>query len=496
MNSSKMLKILFVTPEAVPFIKTGGVADVSGSLPLKLQELGHQVRIVIPKYALIDERRHKIHEVVRLKEEYEEVNRKKVMFSFRSSFLVATKTRVQIYFLDNQDYFANRKGIYTDPKNGKPYLDNDERFILLTKSVFALILKLGWVPDIIHCNDWQSALIPIYLKSVYKDVPELKNIKTLLTIHNFENQGVFPAETFAKTELPKELKTDKGLSFDGKINFLKGGLLYSDLVNTVSGNYVNELCSDPDVSFGLKNVLCKRRDDFYGILNGIDTVVWNPEKDKRIPKKYSVKNFEDKRINKKALCEKFNFQYDENIPIISIISRLTESKGIDFLMKDFNELLKLKANFILLGDGELKYKKFFEEKTKKSNHKFACQIGFDENLAHLVQAGSDMILIPSKYEPCGLNQMYGLMYGTIPIVRKTGGLADTIKNFDEKDFSGNGFVYEKFSISDMIKTINRAITLYSDRTLWEKLAKSGMKSNFSWTNSTGLYLDLYRKLVG
>ncbi|MBN1637394.1 MAG: glycogen synthase GlgA [Ignavibacteriales bacterium] len=496
MNSSKMLKILFVTPEAVPFVKTGGVADVSGSLPLKLQELGHQVRIIIPKYALVDERRHKIHEVVRLKEEYEEVKGKKIMFSFRSSFLVATKTRVQIYFLDNKDYFANRKGIYTDPKNGKPYSDNDERFILLTKSVFSLILKLGWIPDIIHCNDWQSALIPIYLKTVYKDVPELQNIKTLLTIHNFENQGIFPLDTFDKMELPKELKSEKGLLFDGKINFLKGGLNYTDLINTVSDNYVKELCSDAEVSFGLKNILCKRREDFSGILNGIDTAVWNPEKDKRIPKKYSIKNFEDKQINKKALCERFNFNFDENVPIISIVSRLTESKGIDFLMKGFKELLKVKANFILLGDGEIRYKKFFEEKAKKSNNKFACQIGFDENLAHLVKAGSDMILIPSKYEPCGLNQMYGLMYGTIPIVRKTGGLADTIKNFDEKNFSGNGFVYEKFTMPDMIKTINRAINLFSKRAIWEKLAKTGMKSNFSWANSTHQYVDIYRKLVG
>lgn len=496
MTSSKSLKILFVTPEAVPFIKTGGVADVSGTLPLKLQDQGHQVRTIIPKYALIDERRHKIHEVVRLNEEYENVNGKKIKFSFRSSFLVATKTRVQIYFLDNQNYFANRKGIYTEPKTGKPYIDNDERFILLAKSVFNLILKLGWIPDIIHCNDWQTSLIPIYLKTLYKNVTELKDIKTILTIHNFENQGTFSPETFDKMELPKELKSDKALLLDGKINFLKGGLLYADIINTVSENYKNETCTEDEISYGLKNVLCKRKNDYYGILNGIDTLVWNPEKDKRIPKRYSIKNFEDKKVNKKALCERLHFQYDENTPIISIISRLTESKGIDFLMKDFNELLKIKANFVLLGDGETKYKKFFEEKAKKSNHKFACQIGFDENLAHLVQAGSDMILIPSKYEPCGLNQMYGLMYGTIPIVRKTGGLADTVTDFDENNFTGNGFVYEKFNFVDMLKAINRAIGIYADKVVWEKLAKAGMKSDFSWTNSTHKYIEIYRKLVG
>ena len=269
----KKLKILFVTSEVVPFVKTGGLADVSSALPQKLLELGHEVRIVLPKYGAIDERKFKIHEVVRLKDLTTHIGEKEVTFSLRSSFLVGSKARVQIYFLDNREYFSSRHSLYTDQHTNRDFKDNDERFILLSKSVFELVNKLGWVPDIIHCNDWQTSLIPIFQKILYKDDESFKGIKTLLTVHNINSQGIFPKSAFKKTGLPDELADNNSVILDGKFNMLHCGLNYADAISTVSETYAKELCSIPEASAGLKNDLSKRKKDFYGIVNGIDPLV-------------------------------------------------------------------------------------------------------------------------------------------------------------------------------------------------------------------------------
>lgn len=496
MSPSKKLKVLFVTSEVVPFVKTGGLADVSSALPQKLHELGHQVRILVPKYGAIDERKFKIHEVVRLKDLSTSIGKKEVNFSLRSSFLVGSKARVQIYFLDSKEYFSDRPAIYSDPLTGKDFPDNDERFILLARAVFELINKLGWVPDIIHCNDWQTGLVPLYLKTVYKEDPVFQNIKTIFTIHNISYQGVFGKSTFAKTNLPAELNSDKGLLHDGKVNFLKAALNYSDILSTVSPTYANELCDKDEFSGSLQKVLCKRKDDLFGIINGIDPLVWNPEKDKKIPKKYNIKKLQDKKINKKELAEKFGLEYVENRPIIGMIGRLNTNKGLDLLQKAFKEFMKLDVAFVLLGTGERKYYRFLEEAFAKYHGKFSLYLGFDDSLAHLIEAGSDMLLMPSRHEPCGLNQMYSLTYGTIPIVHRTGGLADTVEDFDPKTGNGNGFVFEKYDSTELLNTIKRAIDLYTnDDKNWDKLMKSGMKSNFSWMESSKNYIDLYKKLL-
>ena len=496
MPPSKKLKILFVTSEVVPFIKTGGLADVSSALPQKLQELGHQIRIVVPKYGAIDERKYKIHEVVRLKDLSTKIGDKDVTFSLRSSFLVGQKTRVQIYFLDNQEYFGSRHSLYEDPITDKDFADNDERFILLARSVFELINKLGWVPDIIHCNDWQCGLIPAYLKTTYKDEELFKPVKTLFTIHNLAFQGVFPKSTFQKTGLPEELNSDKGVISGGKVNYMKTALMYADIINTVSPTYAKEICTDKEISAGLLKVLSKRKKDIYGIINGIDDIIWNPEKDKNIAKKFSLKNIQDKKLNKKALAEKFGFDYKEDVPVIGIISRLLDGKGFDLIQKGFNDLMKLNIHLVLLGTGNKKYHKFFQTAASKYRNKFSAYLGFDDELAHLIEAGSDMFLMPSKYEPCGLNQMYSLMYGTVPIVRETGGLADTVQKYNEKSQSGNGFVFKNYSEKDMLKEIKRAVKIYNnDKDAWTKMMKTGMKSNFTWLSSSKNYVDLYKKAV-
>jgi len=496
MPSGKKYKILFITSEVYPFVKTGGLADISSALPQKLQEMGHLVRIVVPKYGAIDERKFKIHEVVRLKDLSMKIGEKDVIFSLRSSFLIGPKTRVQIYFLDNPEYFGSRHSLYNDPLTNEEYPDNDERFILLARSVYELIQKLGWVPDIIHCNDWQCGLVPAYLKTMFRNDPIFKNVKSLFTIHNLGFQGVFPKTTFEKTALPKEANSDKGILHKGSINFIKSGLVYSDMINTVSETYAKEICTSKDLGLGFEELLSKRKKDLYGILNGIDETVWNPEVDTKIAKKFSAKNLEFKAENKKALADNFNFEYKPEVPVLGMITRLYDNKGMDILEKSFPELMKMDIQLVLLGTGEKKYNKFFMNMASKYNDKFSCFIGFDDELAHLIEAGSDMFLMPSKFEPCGLNQLYSLVYGTVPIVRKTGGLADTVQKFNPKTNTGNGFVFDKYSSKDFVAEIKSAIKLFSsDPQLWKTIQLNGMKSDFSWMNSTKRYVDLYKKLT-
>ncbi len=495
MPPSKKYKILFVTSEVVPFVKTGGLADVSSSLTQKLQELGHQVRILVPKYGAIDERKFKIHEVVRLKDLVTEIGGKQITYSLRSSFLVGSKVRVQLYFLDNEEYFGSRRSLYADPITGKDYKDNDERFILLAKSVFDLITKLGWIPDIIHCNDWQGGLVPIYLKSLFTTEPIFNNIRSVFTIHNLGFKGEFPAASLQKTKLT-EFFNEKDLLHNDKFSFLKCGIQFADSITTVSKTYANEICTNKDLSDGLFDVLKSREKSINGILNGIDLNVWNPEKDKQIAKKYSIKNIEAKQENKKQLVEKFGLIYDENKPVIGMISRLDEAKGFDLVQKAFKDLMNLNAQFILLGTGEKKYHTFFEKAVVKYPEKFACYLGFDDSLAHLIEAGSDMYLMPSKVEPCGLNQMYSLVYGTIPIVRKTGGLADTVENYDENTNTGNGFVFIENNEQALVNIVSKSIKIFSeDKKAWLKLQKNGMKSNFTWLSSSKEYIDLYKKIL-
>ncbi len=491
----KKYKILFVTSEVVPFMKTGGLADVSASLPQKLSEMGHEVRIVVPKYGAVDDRKFRIHEVVRLKDLQIKIGEKDVVFSIRSCFLPGQRIRVQIYFLDNDEYFGSRKSLYVDPETGKDYKDNNERFILMANSVFELISKLGWIPDIIHLNDWQCGLIPAYLKTKYANDEQFSKFKTLFTIHNLAYQGMFPKSSFYKTGLPEELNSEDGIEIYGKLNFMKSGLMFADTINTVSENYAHEIRTDDELGAGLKEVLEKRKDDLYGIVNGIDVKVWNPEKDKHLPKKYSIKNLSAKAVNKKVLAEKFGFTYDPNIPLVGLISRLYDSKGFDLISDAFPKLMKLNMQVVLLGTGDKKYHTFFEKMNQKYSDKFSCYLGFNDDLAHLIEAGSDLFLMPSKYEPCGLNQMYSLKYGTVPVVRETGGFVDTVFKFDESTGEGNGFSFKKYEVSALLKELKRALKVFEDKKTWGKIMKAGMKSDFSWSASAKKYVDLYKKVL-
>mgnify|MGYP000073681258 CR=1 FL=1 len=494
--STRKLKILFVTSEAIPFVKTGGLADVSAALPKMLTEMGHEVRLVIPKYGAVDERKFKVHDIIRLKDISIKIGDKDVVFSLKSCFLPGVRTRVQIYFLENYEYFGNRNSLYIDPKTGKDYSDNDERFILLNRSIMEMIIKLGWIPDIVHLNDWQCGLVPAYAKTIYKDCEGFDKLKTLFTIHNLAYQGKFPQSSFKKTGLPDYLDSEKkGIIHQGKLNFLKSGLIFSDVINTVSETYSVEIRTKDEYGEGLKDILAKRKDKLFGILNGIDLNIWHPEKDKLIPYNYSVKTLDKKVDNKIYLLERFGLKYDQNIPLIGVISRLYDSKGIDLIQKAFNDLMKLNLQFILLGTGDFKYHSFFEKMSMKYPEKFSCYLGFSDELAHMIEAGADMFLMPSKYEPCGLNQMYSLVYGTIPIVRETGGLADTVQKYNEKTGEGTGFVFKKYEASDLVSEVKRAIKVFNNKDAWLKLMKVAMNQDFSWKSSAKKYIDLYRKIL-
>ncbi|UCH64907.1 MAG: glycogen synthase GlgA [Ignavibacterium sp.] len=493
--AAKKYKILFVTSEVVPFVKTGGLADVSAALPQSLAELGHEVRIVVPKYGAVDDRKYKIHEVVRLKDLTVQIGNKEVVFSLKSCFLPGQRVRVQIYFLDNQEYFGSRNSLYVDPMTGKDYKDNDERFILLNLSITELIQKLGWIPDIIHCNDWQCGLVPAYLKAAAEDNELFNNFKTLFTIHNLAYQGIFPVTTFKKTGLPEQLNSKKGIQLNGKINFMKSGLIHSDVINTVSNTYAHEIRTSEEYGSGLKDVLSKRKNDLYGIINGIDTKVWNPEKDKHLPKKYNFKSIEAKQVNKEALTSRFGLEYKKDVPVFGIISRLYDSKGLDLIQKVFPDLMKLDLQLIVLGTGDNKYHKFLDKMSHKYKGIFACYLGFSDELAHLIEAGSDIFLMPSRYEPCGLNQMYSLKYGTIPIVHETGGLADTVIRYNEKTGQGTGFSFKKYDSKAFLKEIKRALKIFNDKKAWLKIVRAGMKTDFTWNSSAKKYIDLYKTIL-
>lgn len=489
---AKGLNILFCTSEVTPYSKTGGLADVSNSLPQELNALGHAVRIITPKYGPLDERRLRIYEIKRLTNIEIPIGDKITTCNIKSSFIVSPKGKVQVFLLENDEYFG-KDSPYQDPKTGKDYPNNDERFIFFNRAVVQVLGLLGWQPDVIHCNDWQTGLIPAYIKTIYSKDPLLQSVKSVFTIHNIAFQGLFNHDSFLKSGLPENIFNEEGVEYYNQFSFLKTGLMYSDAITTVSENYANEIATTHEYGMGFEGILKKRKKDLYGLLNGVDYTVWNPERDSLIPFRYSSKELPLKRENKKSLCKHFGLEYSPEVPIIGIISRLTDQKGFDLIQKIMPELMKEDVQFVLLGSGDKTYQKFFEGIKKKNKHKVGLHFGFSEDLAHFIEAGSDMYLMPSKYEPCGLNQMYSLRYGTIPIVRATGGLADTITEF--KNGKGNGFVFEKYESAELMKAIRRALKLYKNREEWIKLIRLAMAYDFSWLVSAKKYIELYRSII-
>jgi starch synthase len=490
---SRPLNILFVTSEVYPFAKTGGLADVSGALPKAIKDLGHEIRIMMPRYRFIGERKFRLHDIIRLHEIPIPVGTSVELGNVKSSFINNLKEKVQVYFLDNATYYG-RDGIYQSPTTKKDYKDNDERFIFFCRGVIETLKRLGWQPDIIHCNDWQTGLIPAYLKSMYMTDPFFKSMKTVFTIHNMAYQGAFPQESFPKSNLPASLFNPNGVEAYGNFNFLKTGIYFSDAITTVSEKYADEICKSPEIGAGLNGLLNSRRKDLFGILNGIDVQLWDPATDEYSFRKYDSKSIEAKVDNKRALLSKIGMDFSENRPVIGLISRLADQKGFDLVFDIIEDVIQLDVQIVMLVAGEKEYEKKIESLQKKYSKRIYAYIGYDNELAHMIEAGTDMFLMPSKYEPCGLNQMYSMRYGTVPIVRATGGLDDTVEDYTGNG-KGTGFKFEKYESKELMKVIQRALKVFQQPEEWKRIMRNGMMGNFSWENSARKYINLYKDLL-
>ncbi|MDD2680423.1 MAG: glycogen synthase GlgA [Candidatus Omnitrophica bacterium] len=458
------MKIVMCASEVVPFAKTGGLADVAGALPLALEKEGQEVIIIMPRYKAVDSAKF---------------NLKKLNSGILAG--VAGKN-IRVYFIENEEYF-NRDGLYGD-KNGD-HKDNLDRFSYYCRKALELLKEINFKADIIHCHDWQSSLVPVFLKTIFNSDPFYKNMRTVLTIHNIGYQGLFLKEEFSKLSLDWNLFNIEGLEFYGKINILKGGMLFADVINTVSPTYAKEIQTKA-FGFGLEGVLNKRRDSVFGILNGLDYDIWNPETDKFIARNFSAADPSGKAKDKEDLEALCKLPLKKDVPLIGIVSRLAEQKGFDILAEGIDEICKMGIQMVILGTGDLKYHEVMQEMVAKYPKVISLNLRFDDPLAHKIYAGSDIFLMPSRYEPCGLGQLISLRYGTIPLVFKTGGLADTVN-------SENGFIFSNYSKLALIKTIRRALAAFKDKKEWEALVKNAMRCNFSWDASAKKYLELYAK---
>jgi starch synthase len=477
-----MMKILFASSEAVPFAKTGGLADVSGVLPRTLAQMGHEVFLILPKYRAVDETRLHL-------SKGETLLKVPISQKVETAEVYATEPAPRFHvLLIRQDTYYDRDQLYATPSGD--FEDNAERFIFFSRSVLEAALALELRPDIIHCHDWQTGLVPVYLKTLYRNPLSLTQAASIFTIHNIGYQGVFWHYDMPMTNLGWELFTPQALEFYGKINFLKAGIVFADAVTTVSPKYAQEI-QTPEYGRGLDGVLRDRQGDLYGILNGVDYEVWSPLKDPFIKEKYGPADLRGKGVCKADLQREFGLPEQGEIPLIGAISRLDEQKGIDLIADLMKELTRLGLQFVLLGTGKEKYHLLFENFNRKYPQQVGVKIGFDNALAHKIEAGADMYLMPSHYEPCGLNQIYSLKYGTVPIVRATGGLEDTIQDYNPLKEEGNGFKFKDYSAPRLLEAIQRALQVFRDRAAWEKLMVRGMSADFSWERSAAEYLQVY-----
>jgi starch synthase len=481
------LQILFVTPEAVPFAKTGGLADVAGALPKSLHTLGCEIKLFIPYYRMVKESGlpHQY-----LGEEIEvPIGDEKLKADV---YLGHLGQDIPVYFIGREEFF-DREYLYGTSKGD--YFDNAERFIFFSKAILIFCQRMGFSPDIIHHHEWQTGLIPAYLKSIYQNDPLFSRIAAVFTIHNIAYQGIFKKEKFWLTDLPPETYNPEGIEFWERINFMKAGIVYADAINTVSKKYSEEI-QTPEYGYGLEGILRKRRESLSGILNGVDYEDWDPSRDPHLVVQYDLERVSGKRECKKDLLREFHLPSSlENVPLLGMISRLADQKGFDLLMEILEGLFALDIGFVLLGTGEQKYHDLFTQVAHKYPQKAGIRIAYDDQLAHKIEAGADFFLMPSKYEPCGLNQIYSLKYGTIPVVRATGGLDDTITQYDPATKKGNGFKFTRYDAREFLNTIKMATSFYSQPKHWGQLLRNAMTADFSWKRSAEAYLQLYRKAL-
>ena len=471
------MKVLFATSEAYPFAMSGGLADVSGALPKALRRRFVGCRIVMPLYSQIsDELKNKMTFITNIT----------VPVAWRRQYCGVFEAHLDgviYYFIDNQYYFK-REGLYG-------HYDDAERYAFFSRALLEILPHIGFTPDVIHCNDWQTAMVPVFLNEFYKQDPFYANIKTVFTIHNIQYQGKYGKELYGDVlGLPEG--RESLVEYDGCVNFMKAAIQCADKVTTVSPTYSREIL-DPYYSHGLDNILKEFTYKLTGIVNGIDVDVYNPETDPLIYKNFTADTIEGKAFCKSSLQEEMKLPVKENVPLIGMVTRLVKHKGLDLVKHVFEELLKADLQFVILGSGEWEFETFFYEMAQKYPEKVAIKLGFDQRLAHRIYAGADIFLMPSKSEPCGLAQMVALRYGTVPIVRETGGLNDTIT--DSQSGEGNGFTFANFNAHEMQEAVWRAIGGYNDKNGWDILRNRCMQCDNSWGTSANAYIHLYKEIL-
>ncbi|MGH9396240.1 MAG: glycogen synthase GlgA [Terriglobia bacterium] len=477
------MRIVFVASECVPFAKTGGLADVVGALPEALAVLGHEVEVIIPRYRMTQPGAV-------------EPNASGITLPLRSGFKFASLQRgavikgVKHYLVECPELF-DRGGLYQS-KDGQDYPDNPLRFAAFSLAALEGMKRLGNPPDVIHCHDWQTSLVPIYLKKLYAQDPFFRRASTMLTVHNLGYQGLFPAEVLPQISLDAGLFNIDGMEFFGRVNYLKGGLIFSDFITTVSRRYAAEI-QTAEFGYGLEGVLRSRANRLEGILNGVDYDAWNPATDKLIPAQYTAANTAGKLACKKALLARMGVSNPVlSYPVIGIVSRFAAQKGFDLIAHLAEKLVRMDIYVVALGAGEPQYEQLFRQLAADYPQKFLVKVAYDNELAHQIEAGAEIFLMPSRYEPCGLNQIYSLKYGTAPVVRATGGLDDTIQEFDGHE--GTGFKFEDYSALALLDALEKAIGVYRQPAAWQRLMQNGMAKDFSWTVSAKSYAGIYERL--
>lgn len=479
------MRVCFVTSECVPYAKTGGLADVAGSLPRALSEAGCELKIVMPLYGNIRTLDHGLRLSTDLGTMKVEIAGKKVTFTAWYGKL--PNSDVDVHFIDCPAYY-HRNGLYTSDG------DEDERFILLQHAAITILQRYSWSPDIIHCNDWHTALLPVFLREHYSWDNLFDNTASVLTIHNIGYQGRFSSSSLQTAGLSSTGFYPGGpFEFDGSFSFLKTGLLYADAITTVSETYAREIQTEA-YGAGLEEVLRSRSWDLHGVLNGIDLSVWHPNKDDHIARRYTSGSLQRKLENKQALLDEVRLPYSESVPVVGVVSRLTAQKGLELLEPIIRAVVSIPCQLVVLGSGEDRYEDFFRFAATTFPDRVSFYTGYNDGLAHRITAGCDMFLMPSRYEPCGMNQMFSLVYGTVPVVRKTGGLADTVFDYHEFAGEGNGFSFVDFVSYALLDAVERACSLFGQKDQWEQIQRRGMNSDFSWKRSADRYLEIYAKI--
>ena len=480
------MKVLFVTSEIAPLIKTGGLADVSAALPSALHGMGVDVRVLVPGYP----------QVLKALPHLQFATRFAGFPDFPEVSLLSDTLPdgVPIWVVDCPEMYSRGGSAYQD-EHGVDWIDNAQRFGLLSK-IAALLgcegTPLKWKPDVVHCNDWQTGLTPAYLHFSPAPAP------TVMTVHNLAFQGVFPPQLVEELGLPAECFQMEGVEYYGDLSFLKAGLFYADHITTVSPSYAEEIQTDA-LGFGLQGLLTHRRADLTGILNGIDTNEWNPAADPNIVQAYDVKNLQGKDANKRELQQHVGLHIDPTIPVFGLVSRFTHQKGLDMVLEIAPHLVAMPAQLVLLGTGDAGMQRTALELSHRYSGQISTYVGFDEGLSHLVEAGADIFLMPSRFEPCGLNQMYSQRYGTLPVVHATGGLIDSVVDCNEatlENGTASGFVFGNgMGTLGLLAAAQRAVTAYHDKSKWQVLQRNGMSKDFGWAKSAAAYLDIYERLM-